>query len=72
MESIVANTLMGMPASDGARSVACHGSGRSLAPSYRSWPLANGANFAQAIKPATAMFVDVQTDHRTRRLWGTS
>jgi hypothetical protein len=63
---------MGMPASDGTRSVACKGTGQSLAPSYRAWPITAGANLAQAIKSATAMFVDVRTDHRTRRLWGTS
>jgi hypothetical protein len=71
MESIVAATLMGSPASDAARSVGCLGSGRSLAPSYRVWSIATG-NLAQAIKPTTAMFVDVRTDHRTRRPRGSS
>jgi hypothetical protein len=71
MESIVAATLMGLPASDAARSAACSGSGRSLAPSYRLRSIAAGTDLDQAIKPATAMF-DVWTDHRTRRPRGSS
>ena len=72
MESTVAATLMGSPASDAARSVACHGSGQSLAPSYKAWPIATGTDLDQAIKPATAMFADVRNDHRTRRPRGSS
>lgn len=72
MESIVAATLMGSPASDRARSVGCLGSGRSLAESYQAWPIASGNLADQAIKPATAMFVDVRTDHRTRWPRGSS
>ena len=72
MESIVAATLMGLPASDAARSAACSGIGQSLAPSYRLRSIAGDMNLDQAIKPATAMFADVWTDHRTRRLRGSS
>ena len=71
MESIVAATLMGMPASDAPRSVACLGTGRSLAPSYRIRSIAGGTNLEQA-KPATRMFDAVWTDHRSRRPRGSS
>ena len=56
MESIVAATLMGLPASDAARSVACPAPvGRSLRRTgLRS--IAGGTNLEQAIKPATRMF----------------
>lgn len=72
MESIVAATLMGLPASDAARSVACLGTGRSLAPSYRIRSIAGGTNLEQATKPATRMFDGVWTDHRSRRPRGSS